>query len=61
MAFITEAGVLLGAGCFFGTVEEFRTQLESVHGDNEHGREYTAALAMVQAHAEIWTPKPEAA
>jgi hypothetical protein len=57
MAFITEAGILLKAGCFFGTAEEFQASLADKHGDNDHAREYAAALAMIQAHAEIWTPK----
>ena len=28
-------------------------------GLNEHGREYLAAIAMIEAHAEIWMPKTE--
>ena len=53
-AFLTEKGVYLRAGCFFGTVEQFRAKLEGEHGDNVHGKEYTAALGLVLAHYESW-------
>ena len=62
-AFLTEKGIYLRAGCFFGTVEEFRDKLQNEHGDNVHAKEYTAALGLVIAHYEAWpaTPEPEAA
>ena len=53
-AFLTENGVYLRAGCFFGTVEKFRAKLEGEHGDNVHGKEYAAALGLVLAHYESW-------
>ena len=53
-AFLTEKGVYLRAGCFFGTVEQFRAKLEGEHGNNVHGKEYTAALGLVLAHYEAW-------
>ena len=53
-AFLTEKGVYLRAGCFFGTVDQFRAKLEGEHGDNVHGKEYTAALGLVLAHYESW-------
>ena len=53
-AFLTEKGVYLRAGCFFGTVEQFRVKLEGAHGENVHGKEYTAALGLVLAHYEAW-------
>ncbi len=53
-AFQTENGVFLRAGCFFGTVEEFRAKLEGEHGDNVHGKEYGAALVLVAAHYSAW-------
>jgi hypothetical protein len=52
--------VLLNAGCFWGTVDEFRAKLANTHGDNDHAKEYNAALLMIEAHAAIWTPKEEA-
>ena len=60
VSYITEAGVLLNAGCFWGTVDEFRAKLADTHGDNEYAKEYNAALLMIDAHAAIWTPKEEA-
>jgi hypothetical protein len=54
LAFQTEKGIFLRAGCFFGTVEEFRDKLEDEHGDNAHGKEYKAALVMVEAHYSVW-------
>ena len=60
VSYITEAGVLLNAGCFWGTVDEFRAKLANTHGDNDHAKEYEMALLMIEAHAAIWTPKEEA-
>ena len=59
VAYITNQGLRLSAGCFFGSRDEFVKNLEAKHGDNEHAKEYRAALAMIDAHAEIWTPKEE--
>ena len=59
-AFLTERGVFLRAGCFFGTVDQFREKLQDEHGDNVHAKEYRAALDMVLAHYEAW-PAEEAA
>ena len=53
-AFLTEKGVYLRAGCFFGTVEEFRGKLQGEHGDNVHAVEYRAALVLVEAHYAAW-------
>ena len=60
VSYITEAGVLLSAGCFWGTVDEFRAKLADTHGDNDHAKEYGMALLMIEAHAAIWTPKETA-
>ena len=59
-AYLTDKGVSLLAGCFFGDIDTFRNKLESTHGDNDHAAEYRAALALIEKHAEIWTPKEEA-
>ena len=53
-AFLTEKGIYLRAGCFFGTVEEFRDKLQGEHGDNAHAVEYRAALVLVEAHYNAW-------
>ena len=57
IAFLTDKGVKIKTVCFEGTIDEFRSKIAATHGDNKHGKEYIAALAMIAAHAEIWTPK----
>ena len=61
IAFITDAGLRVRAGCFFGTRDEFAAAVANTHGDGIHGREYAAALAMIDAHAALWTPAVEPA
>jgi hypothetical protein len=56
VAFITDNGLRVRAGCFFGSLDDFRAKVAETHGDNKHGREYTAAIAMIETHAAIWTP-----
>ena len=58
-SFITDAGVKIQAGCFFGSLDEFKAACDETHGDNKHGEEYAAAVLMIEAHAAIWTPKEE--
>ena len=60
IAYLTDKGVRLLAGCFFGDIDTFRNKLELTHGDNDHAAEYRAALVMIEKHAEIWTQKEEA-
>ena len=60
-AWITDQGLRIEAGCFFGTRDEFVTQLANKHGDNIHAKEYTAALTLIDAHVELWTPAAEPA
>ena len=54
-AYLTDAGVHVRAGCFFDTIEKFRAAVVAEHADNNHGREYMAAIAMIEAHAAIWS------
>ena len=53
VVFNTDAGVRITAGCFHGTRAEFAAKVAETHGDNEYGREYAAALVMVDAWAAI--------
>lgn len=55
-AYLTNEGVKLRAGCFFGTVDEFTAKLSEEHGDNIYAKEYRAALDLIQCHAGLWTP-----
>ena len=59
VAYLTNKGLRLRAGCFFGTRDEFEKKLSEEHDNNDHAKEYHAALAMIDAHSEIWTPKLE--
>ena len=56
-AYITDNGIFLKTGCFFGTIENFKTALQNTHGNNTHAEEYTAALTLIETHAKIYTPK----
>ena len=58
-ACITEVGVYVQAGCFFGSLEQFELAAAKKHGDNKHGREYAAAVELIKVHAEIWMPEKE--
>ena len=58
-AYITTTGLYVEAGCFFGTRDEFAERVQESHGDNSHGQEYTAALALIDTHAKLWTPDTE--
>ena len=58
-AYLTDKGIRLRAGCFFGDMDTFRNKLEAEHGDNDHAAEYRAVLVLIEKHAEIWTPKGE--
>ena len=60
-AFITDAGVMVRAGCFFEARDEFAEAVEREHGNSIHGDEYRAALVLIDAHARLWTPAQEPA
>ncbi len=60
-SYLTDKGIYLRAGCFFGSVAEFTEKLRSQHGENNHAQEYTAALELIQSHARMWTPATEPA
>ena len=59
LSFITDGGVILRAGCFEGSRDEFAAAVEKTHGESAHGDEYRAALVLIDAHAEAWTPAVE--
>jgi uncharacterized protein YjbI with pentapeptide repeats len=54
LAFTTDSGIQLTAGCFSGPIDEFELALDSEHGENEHGMEYRAALTLIRQHAALW-------
>ena len=57
VAYITDQGLRLDAGCQRQiTRDVFDARLSQTHSGNRHEREYRAALALIDVHAEIWTP-----
>ena len=59
LSFMTDGGVILRAGCFEGSRDEFAADVEKTHGASAHGDEYRAALVLIDAHAKAWTPAVE--
>ena len=58
VAYVTDKGLRFDAGCQHQiTREVFEERLTELHGENDHAKEYRAALALIHAHAEIWAPK----
>jgi hypothetical protein len=56
-AWVTDQGLKIQTGCFFGTLDEFNAKLSSTHQDNNHAKEYCSALLMIESHAVLWTPE----
>ena len=58
MAFLTDAGVYVRAGCFFDTLEAFEAAVLKTHGTtSNHAEEYHAAIGMIQWHAHHWSKR----
>ena len=56
IAYLTDGGIRIDARCQRQiTRAEFETRLANTHGDNQHAREYRAALTYIDAHAAIWS------
>ncbi|MGC2853925.1 pentapeptide repeat-containing protein [Novispirillum sp. DQ9] len=49
LAYRTDAGIKIKAGCFFGDLAAFERAVSETHGDSQHGRDYAAAIAMIRA------------
>ena len=56
-AWVTDKGLMIRAGCFFGSRNEFITAINNAHGDRVHGQEYRAALVLIDKHVELWAPQ----
>ncbi|MCC7126445.1 MAG: pentapeptide repeat-containing protein [Acidobacteria bacterium] len=59
-AWLTDAGVWVRAGCFWDRLEAFKAAVEREHGQSVHGHEYRAAIALIECHAQHWTPAQSA-
>ena len=53
ISYMTEDGIKIKTGCFSGSLDEFEAAVHKEHDDNEHGKEYAAAIQMIKVHAEI--------
>jgi len=51
---VTDKGLRVETGCFFGTREDFIKRLHKTHADNIHAKEYLSALAVIDKHFELW-------
>ena len=59
-AYITDKGLRFDASCQRQiTREVFEQRLQDSHGDNTHAKEYKAALALIDIHAELWATNKE--
>jgi uncharacterized protein YjbI with pentapeptide repeats len=57
VAYLTEDGIRLRTGCFFGSIAQFEAKLKETHGQkgSKHALEYRAAIKMVKTHFDIWS------
>ena len=59
--YLTNKGQRFDIGCQRQITREiFEAKITLNHGDNKHAQEYRAALALIDACADIWAPKEEA-
>ena len=58
---LTDAGVYVRAGCFWDSLDKFRAAVSETHGGGGvHAQEYHAAIALIETHAQHWTPAQSA-
>ena len=56
LAFVTDGGVYVRAGRWFGPVKDFKKRVTETHKRNVHGREYAEAIKLIEAHMRLWKP-----
>ena len=54
VAYLTDNGIRISAGCFYGSLGDFESAVQKEHGDNIHGKEYLAAIELIRAHERLW-------
>lgn len=54
LAWMTDRGVYISTGCFWGSLDGFRRAVAETHGDGTHAREYYSAIALIECHAALW-------
>jgi len=57
LAWGTDHGVYVKAGCFWNTLDKFKAAVEETHGTNEHGQEYRAFIGLVEIHFAVESDK----
>lgn len=61
IAYLTDRGVLISTGCFFGTLDGFEDGIINRHyAGSRYKTEYYAATRMIRSHEALWTPTTEA-
>ena len=53
-AYFTGKGILMQAGCWTGTLDEFSACVKEKHGSSNIAKEYAAAVIFIKTQAEIW-------
>ena len=54
VAWMTDGGVWVRAGCWWGTLKDFKARIKAIYPTGQHGDEYRAAIRMVECHARAW-------
>jgi hypothetical protein len=49
LAYETEKGIYIKTGCFFDTIKAFKKSVKEKHSSNVHGKEYAAAIKMIES------------
>jgi hypothetical protein len=57
LAFVTDGGIYVRAGCWFGPPKDFKSRVAEKHKRSVHGREYAEAIKLIAAHGRLWKPK----
>ena len=50
--YCTDQGIYVKCGCFFGTVDEFASQVKDTHGGNKYATQYLKAIDFVNKYFE---------
>ena len=45
--------IIVAAGCFGGTIDEFSEKVKEKHGDNEHGKAYRLAIELAKLRIDL--------
>ena len=54
IGYVTDDGVMIRAGCWYGTLADFRTRVVKVHGESRHAQQYLSAATFAELHAGLW-------